>query len=132
VHGLLADIETGRMEWIVNGYQTLESRAGRPGTPASLIGQATEKLGQFNMGEMKFPEAKIGELAAQAQDWLKQKQAQTVEKVEQIGAKSGDELAKLAANAAAYAEKHWPQPPTVPPKIPVPPPIRVHVTKPRR
>ncbi len=38
VHGLLVDIETGKVEWLVNGYQTLEHgsalergrRLGRP------------------------------------------------------------------------------------------------------
>jgi carbonic anhydrase len=26
VHGLLVDIETGKVEWLVNGYQTLDTR----------------------------------------------------------------------------------------------------------
>jgi carbonic anhydrase len=32
VHGLLVDIHSGRLEWIVNGYQTLEAQTS--GTPA--------------------------------------------------------------------------------------------------
>jgi carbonic anhydrase len=48
----------------------------RPAAPANLIGQTTDKLGHFEIGEMKFPEAKIGEMAAHAEDWLKQKEAQ--------------------------------------------------------
>src|SRR5258708_18926153 len=30
VHGLLVDINTGKLEWIVNGYQTLETTASPP------------------------------------------------------------------------------------------------------
>ena len=82
---------------------------------------------------MKFPEAKIGEMAAHAEDWLKQKTAQTQAKAAEEVAKSAEEVRKIATQAAAYAEKHWPrtpaqtQPPSLPPKIPVPPPIRPHI-----
>jgi carbonic anhydrase len=140
VHGLLADIETGKLEWIVNGYQTLETAASRPGATANLIGQTTDKLGHFNIGEMKFPEAKIGEMAAHAEDWLKQKAAQNEAKAAEEVAKSAEEVAKIATQAAAYAEKHWPRtagqpaPPPLPPKIPIPPPIRprINVRRPDR
>jgi carbonic anhydrase len=134
VHGLLVDTETGKLDWIVNGYQTLETAASHPVAPANLIGQTTDKLGHFNIGEMKFPEAKIGELAAHAEEWLKQKAAQTEAKAAEEVAKSAEEVTKVAAQAAAYAEKHWPRTPgqttstSLPPKIPVPPPIRPHVT----
>jgi carbonic anhydrase len=132
VHGLLVDTETGKLDWIVNGYQTLEMAASHPVAPANLIGQMTDKLGHFNIGEMKFPEAKIGELAAHAEDWMKQKVAQTEAKVAENVARSAEEVTKVAAQAAAYAEKHWPRmpaptPPSLPPKIPVPPPIRPRV-----
>jgi carbonic anhydrase len=134
IHGLLVDIGTGRLDWIVNGYQTLESTANRPTPPPNLIGQTTEKLGHFNIGEMKFPEAKIGELAANAEEWLKQKEAQIVERAEQVEAKSAEEVAKVAAQTAAYAEKHWPRTPAqtpsppLPPKIPIPPPLRPRIS----
>ena len=133
VHGLLVDTETGKLEWIVNGYQTLEMAASRPDAPATLIGQTTEKLGHFNIGEMKFPEAKIGELAAHAEDWLKQKAAQIEAKSVEEAAKSAEEVAKVAAQATAYAEKHWPRTPAQtastasPSKIPIPPPIRPRI-----
>ena len=132
VHGLLLDVETGKLDWIVNGYQTLEMAASRPATPGNVIGQPTEKLGHFNFGEMKFPEAKVGELAAHAEDWMKQKAAQTEAKVAEDVARSAEEVTKVAAQAAAYAGKHWPRtpaptPPALPPKIPTPPPIRPRV-----
>jgi carbonic anhydrase len=125
VHGLLVDIETGKLEWIVNGYQSLEMAAGHPVAPGNLIGQMTQNLGHFDIGEMKFPEAKIGELAAHAEDWLKKKAEQIQAKSLENVAKSAEEVAKVASQAAAYAEKHWPKSPTVPPKIPPPQPIRV-------
>jgi carbonic anhydrase len=133
VHGLLVDTETGKLEWIVNGYQTLETTASHPGAPANLIGQTTDKLGHFNIGEMKFPEAKIGELAAHAEDWLKQKAEQIKAKSVEEAAKTAEEVAKVAAQTTAYAEKHWPRTPAqtspapLPPKIPIPPPIRPRI-----
>ena len=135
VHGLLIDTETGKLDWIVNGYQTLETTASRPSAPANSIGQATDKLGHFNIGEMKFPEGKIGEMVAHAETWLKEKAQETEAKAAEQVAKSAEEVAKTAAQAAAYAEKHWPRTPAqmppaapVPSKIPIPPPIRPHVT----
>jgi carbonic anhydrase len=64
VHGLLVDIQSGRLEWVVNGYQTLETAVSQP-RPVS--GEALkpissfESLAEFKIGEMKFPEQKIGE-----------------------------------------------------------------------
>jgi carbonic anhydrase len=133
VHGLLVDTETGKLDWVVNGYQTLEMPGSRPNAVSNQIGQTADKLGHFNMGEMKFPEAKIGELAAHAEDWMKQKAAQTEARVAEDVARSAEEVTKVAAQAAAYAEKHWPRTPapttgtTLPPKIPIPPPIRPRV-----
>ncbi len=66
VHGLLVDIATGKLEWIVNGYQTsAASPAGSEVHMEAKIGgkevfDAELKLPDFNIGEMKFPEFKIG------------------------------------------------------------------------
>jgi carbonic anhydrase len=133
VHGLLVDTGTGKLDWIVNGYQALEMSASRPAAPANLIGQTTDSLGHFDIGEMKFPEAKIGEMASHAEDWLKQRAAQTEAKAAEDVAKSAEEVTKVAAQAAAYAEKHWPRTPgqtaptSLPPKMPIPPPIRPRI-----
>jgi carbonic anhydrase len=107
VHGLLVDISTGKLDWLVNGYQRLESTAARSVQPATAAGQvvdALKPLAAFNLGEMKFPDTKIGEIATKAEDWLAQKLA---------------ELGTPAAEESAQAP-----PPPVPPRIPVPPPIR--------
>src|ERR1041385_6345987 len=55
VHGLIVDINSGRLEWLVNGYSSLGS--------VSSSASAAEKwtLPSFDLGSMKFPEMKIGE-----------------------------------------------------------------------
>jgi carbonic anhydrase len=101
VHGFLVDIETGKLEWIVNGYEAWQTLP----KPADLIkgaGPMTEELGSFaafNMGEMKFPETKIGEAAA----------------------KTG--MPQLKSAPTPFAPP-LPAAPVAPPKIPLPPPIR--------
>jgi carbonic anhydrase len=67
VHGLLVDIGTGKLEWIVNGYEVWQ----RPASPVKnaftpVVDSSREELGAgamsgFNFGEMKFPESKIGD-----------------------------------------------------------------------
>lgn len=67
VQGLLIDIETGKLEWLVNGYETLASSL----SPWNQLAQAKDSavdalthLAEFKLGEMKFPESKIGEVAS--------------------------------------------------------------------
>src|SRR5437899_2237629 len=115
VHGLLVDVSTGKLDWLVNGYQTLESVASHWQEVAKSAGQtvdALKSLAEFKIGEMKFPETKIGEIVTQGANWLS-------EKSHPIGA----------------------QPPTIPAeptsgvplRIPLPPPLRprVHLGKSR-
>ena len=140
VHGLLLDIETGKLDWIVNGYQTLEMAGNQLREPAGPIGQVMEKLGNFNIGEMKFPETKIGEFATKAEDWLSKeagtietKTAETIHKIAPVA----ESVQQVAGQVAAFAAKNWPRPPeraqrpSVPPKIPIPPPIRPKIIQPR-
>ena len=140
VHGLLLDIETGKLDWIVNGYQTLEMAGNQLREPAGPIGQVMEKLGNFNIGEMKFPETKIGEFATKAEDWLSKeagtietKTAETIHKIAPVA----ESVQQVAGQVAAFAAKNWPRPPgqaqrpPVPPKIPIPPPIRPKIIQPR-
>ncbi len=55
VHGLLVDIQSGQLEWLVNGYTSLAA-------PASLAAEEKWTLPAFDLGTMGFPEAKIGEI----------------------------------------------------------------------
>src|SRR2546425_2896322 len=106
VHGLLVDIETGKLEWLVNGYQSFETMSSRWNEVVKSAGHtvdALKSLTDFNIGEMKFPETKIGETVTKAEEWLSGK-------VQQMEIKP--------AQAAT---------PAAPPKIPLPPPIRPRI-----
>ena len=118
VHGLLLDIESGKLDWVVNGYETLQSalHAPVPNTSLPALGAIGEFKG-FDMGEMKFPEAKIGELGSKLE-----KEIQEIKPVMESAPATVQDMAK-------FAEEHWPKtsPPTLPPlriKKPVPPPNR--------
>jgi carbonic anhydrase len=109
VHGFLIDTETGKLDWVVNGYQTL------PGTgPAVSTRSNFDSLGslgtfkEFNLGEMKFPGIRIGDTASP------QNQSQET----QIGANEVPIVAppKTVVLPPITSNK--------PPKIPLPPPIR--------
>jgi len=64
VHGLLVDIQNGKLEWLVNGYQALEMATTEPSAAIHQAGPpltTASSLAEFKIGEMKFPEFKIGE-----------------------------------------------------------------------
>jgi carbonic anhydrase len=110
VHGFLVDIRTGKLEWLVNGYQNWETMTDRWNETVKSAGQnmgMMKSLTDFNIGEMKFPETKIGETVTKAEDWFKT----SAEKME----------IKPAPAAPPPIET---PPPAEPPPIPVPPPIR--------
>jgi carbonic anhydrase len=83
VHGLLVDLQNGRLEWLVNGYQNLGRASlsypeALKQTATDTLKQATgealdvlsAKLADFKAGEMKFPELKIGEVSIDPNKWL--------------------------------------------------------------
>ena len=137
VHGLLLDLQTGRVEWLVNGYQSWATMSDKWNDVVRSAGETVDKLKplmDFNIGEMKFPETKIGETVTKATDWLTQKvdslQMQPMEAPPTEYAPPPQTM-NIAARVVELAEKHWPKPsetgkrPPPPPKIPIPPPIRV-------
>jgi len=108
VQGLMVDTATGRLDWTVNGYETLD----RPVVPPTslqmpTIGFHAEDLISRAGAELKASEAKIGELTQEVSQWA---------------------TPKLPANPpSAPAPKPLPIP-TPPPvelrrKIPIPPKI---------
>jgi carbonic anhydrase len=123
VHGLLADIETGKLDWVVNGYNALlaPSQTSTAHLP-QLSGSSS--LGNFDIGEMKFPETKIGDWASTQGAALEAKAQQEIQNV-QPAVESAEQTAKQVAD---LAKKNWPKTPPTPPKIPTPPPIRPHPT----
>jgi carbonic anhydrase len=121
VHGLLADIETGKLEWIVNGYEKLVQQAQQPAAQNFPQLSAMSSLGNFNLGEMKFPETKIGDWAAAKAQEIGTKAQEIAEDVQPVV----DSAQETARQAADFAKRQWSkatQP--APPKIPLPPPIR--------
>ena len=134
VHGLIVDINTGKLEWVVNGYEKLTTL----GTAWNEAVQAASKgvdslkaLGDFKIGEMKFPETKIGEALGKAENWLQKKigdlevtppQSAAAEKVIQSVEQAAENVRKvwLGHETPAEGQKH-------PPKIPMPPPIRPRI-----
>ena len=139
VHGLVVDIQTGKLEWIVNGYQTFATMGDRWNEVVRSAGEtvdALKTLTDFKIGEMKFPETKIGETVAQAEDWLAQKIGGLEVKSPPAGGSAPatgfiPSAMNVAEQVVEIAEKHWPRPGDAtrhpgkpPPKIPLPPPIR--------
>ena len=140
VHGLLVDIETGKLEWLVNGYQAWATMSDKWNEVVRSAGETVDKLKSltdFNIGEMKFPETKIGETVVKAEDWLSQKIGELQTKpAEQLAAEATPSpAANIAEQVVHYAQKHLPKMPASskpPPKIPLPPPIRVRANFPPR
>jgi hypothetical protein len=102
VHGLLVDIESGRVDWLVNGYQALELLTAQLPGPATHPGPV-QSLGASNLSALNFPQAKIGETPGKMENWPAQP------------AQPGE--TKPPAGPPA-------PPPQVPPRIPIPPPIK--------
>lgn len=73
VHGALLDLETGRLELLVNGYQVLASTAAglspvvepasETARPSGLKASSAEALGKLPLVEVPFPDLQIGELS---------------------------------------------------------------------
>lgn len=86
VHGLLLDVQTGKLEWVVNGYQALETVSSQFTSAIKKAEAFTNQLGDlpdFQIGDIKFPGAKIGEAATKADELLHKIE----EKVEQVESK---------------------------------------------
>lgn len=128
VHGLLVDIETGQVDWLVNGYQTLDPAAPRPSPALADPGQpldALKPLANLEIGGLKFPEEKIGETLVQAGDWLAAKVQEWEAKLTPPEAPAPPAAAAPVVSATYEAwrrEKERLQR-AAPPKIPTPPPI---------
>jgi carbonic anhydrase len=108
VQGLMVDVNTGRLEWVVNGYDVLARKAAATPTPTpklpeigGALGNLTDRIGG-GIRDLKIPERKIGELATEVKQLLSELKPETVPS----------------------------QPPPIPPaarkSIPVPPPIHMN------
>jgi hypothetical protein len=55
VHGLLIDVQTGKLEWVVDGYEVLERHRTAPA-------ESHPALPELDTGAMKWPDFKIGDM----------------------------------------------------------------------
>jgi len=109
VHGLMLDIGTGKLDWVVNGYDTLPANTHTPApkTQFASIGEIGS-FKNFEMGEMKFPDMKIGEAAVKTQ---------TVQPPQvRIVAPTVAEAPKAPAPTLPPMRKKTPPPPTIQPR----------------
>jgi len=127
VHGLLVDIADGKLEWLVNGYQastTLGDRWNEAVKSADETIDALKSMANFQIGEMKFPETKIGETVTKAADWL----AEKVESLEVKPAAGQSTAETVGKKIVELAGTPWKQSgeaqKSPPPRIPQPPPMR--------
>jgi carbonic anhydrase len=74
VHGFLVDTQTGRLEWLVNGYQTLEANTSQYSSAvqnAAVKAQSMmARLEDFKMGTVTVAETQIGETITTAEHML--------------------------------------------------------------
>ncbi len=129
VHGLMVDIATGMLDWVVNGYQTLEMGAVAAAVlskPPNDAVDAFKPLGDFKMGEMTFPTAKIGEIDTGGSQWKAPTGNSSIPPVP-VGTQPPPPPPPLPPSTKLPP----PRPAVVvAPRIPVPPTIRPHVTFP--
>ncbi len=100
VQGLLVNTQTGWVDWVVNGYEPLNSsvpQIGQPGKIGAELGNGLKPLSDLQVGKIEFPSSKIGDLSTHTTE-------SHTEKVQIPEPKS-----KLPARK--------------PPVIPIPPPI---------
>ncbi len=128
VHGLLLDVDTGKVEWLVNGYQTLETMGSRLHEAATSAGHtldALKSLTDFEIGGIKFPETKIGEVVSHAEDWLSGKVHELEAKTEPANEPAAPPANPvMRATYEAWRREKEKAKRSVPPKIPPPPPLR--------
>jgi carbonic anhydrase len=112
VHGLVVDVNTGRLEWIVNGYDVV----ARGTVPAQAIPQPEQGLKDFaslmpfKIPDFKMPDVKIGEVATEVIELAAQAQ--------QVAQDVAKEAKKI------HLVRKAPEIPT-PPRIPITPTPRV-------
>jgi len=73
VHGLMVDVATGRLEWVVNGYDIL-ARGTSTATDTRVPDMPA--VAAFKFQDFKMPETKIGELATEVKEFLTSQAAQ--------------------------------------------------------
>lgn len=116
VHGLVVDINSGRLDWVVNGYQAFaESSAPVPApvSPEQETSEFRKDWPAFARSDLKFPETKIGDFTVGSL---------TVQ--ETISGEIGAIQFTASPKAAAPSATQPPVMPSKPPLArPIPPPL---------
>ena len=131
VHGLLVDIETGKVEWLVNGYQTLETRGASMNESVASASHRLETLKSLTdveIGGIKFPDTKIGDTVTKAEDWLSGKLSEIESKLPPAAPAAPPaappKIPLVRATVASWRRDQELAKSTAPPKMPPPPPMR--------
>ena len=131
VHGLLVDTHTGKVEWLVNGYQAIDTPRARLDQAASAASHALGELKSLNdveIGGIKVAETKIGETVTKAEDWLSQKLGE-MQSTPPPAAPPPEpsvppRIPLPRATVASWLREKERSKPAEPPKRPLPPPMR--------
>ena len=131
VHGLLVDIETGKVEWLVNGYQTLEimgASMNESVASASHMLDTLKSLTDVEIGGIKFPETKIGDTVTKAEDWLSGKLRELESKPSPAAPAAQPatppKIPLVRATVASWRRDQERTKSAAPPKMPLPQPVR--------
>lgn len=114
VHGLVVDIETGKLEWLVNGYETPGNASGRMQRVMQAAGKAAdfiEAIGDFQKTQFKMPDLKIGDVVSDFKTWASQNSPEPP-------------VEPPAPPPPPVSGQHVPHPPAAPPRIPLPPRVK--------
>jgi carbonic anhydrase len=117
VQGLMVDVATGKLEWVVNGYDALERKIALPSMMTKgmeEIGHVEDKIGT-TIGEIKFPDIQIGEIVTEVKKLM-----------------PDSKPSPAPVTPAIAAPPPVPAPPAGNRSIPVPPPIRMSPHQGRR
>ncbi|MGA4643375.1 carbonic anhydrase [Limisphaera sp. 4302-co] len=127
VHGLMVDLETGRLDWLVNGYANLPAV---PETIQATVASVRETLGRvgewmdFRVGSAALSDLPIGRTVADAVDLLEQKLGKLEQAFHTVPDSRGSGTgAPPAAESSTRPDAPSPDPSGADRTIPVPPPV---------
>ncbi|MCS7091448.1 MAG: carbonic anhydrase [Verrucomicrobiota bacterium] len=126
VHGLMVDLQTGRLDWLVNGYNTLpavgEVALATLQTARQTVTDMREGM-DYRVGSRAFSDLPVGQLVAEGADWLGarlntieelwQAMQETTRSETAVGLSAGPSTHKEVSEAASQSSR----------VIPVPPPL---------
>jgi carbonic anhydrase len=131
VHGLLVDTQTGKVEWLVNGYQTVDTMRARLN---QAVASASHTLGELKsltdveIGGIKVADTKIGETVTKAEDWLSKKlgeiQSTPLPTAPSEQPAVPPKIPLLRATVSSWLRDQERTKAAEPPKKPMPPPVR--------